>query len=70
MSIIQVKGSGGNVVSDRSPFYGGRVPPEIKAISKPMTKIDKQTFRKLLQSKLHLSKSFTGGLGPQGSANK
>lgn len=49
MSIIQVKGSGGNVVSDRSPFYGGRVPPEIKAISKPMTKIDKQTFRKLLQ---------------------
>ncbi|XP_033744338.1 COMM domain-containing protein 5-like [Pecten maximus] len=49
MSIIQVKGSGGSVAADRSPFYGGRVPPEIKAISKPMAKIDKQTFRKLLQ---------------------
>ncbi|OWF53764.1 COMM domain-containing protein 5-like [Mizuhopecten yessoensis] len=49
MSIIQVKGSGGSVAVDRSPFYGGRVPQEIKAISKPMAKIDKQTFRKLLQ---------------------
>jgi len=51
MSIVQVKGSGGSVATDRSPFYGARIPQEIKSIVKPMTKVDKQIFRKLLQSK-------------------
>ncbi|KAK3099200.1 hypothetical protein FSP39_000932 [Pinctada imbricata] len=49
MSIIQVTGSGGSVPSDRTPFYGGRIPQEIKSLIKPLGKCDKQTFRKLLQ---------------------
>ncbi|XP_071126097.1 COMM domain-containing protein 5-like isoform X2 [Mytilus edulis] len=49
MSIIQVTGSSGRIAVDRTPFYGTRVPPEIKKLSKPLAKLDKQTFRKMLQ---------------------
>lgn len=49
MSIIQVTGSGGRTVVDRTPFYGGRIPPEIRSLIKPLSKLDKQTFRKILQ---------------------
>ncbi|XP_061188295.1 COMM domain-containing protein 5-like [Saccostrea echinata] len=49
MSIIQVTGSGGSVQSDRTPFYGGRVPPEISLLIKPLGKCEKQTVGKILQ---------------------
>lgn len=49
MSIIQVTGSGGSVHSDRTPFFGGRVPPEISLLIKPLSKCDKQTVGKILQ---------------------
>lgn len=49
MSIIQVTGSGGSVHSDRTPFFGGRVPPEISILIKPLSKCDKQTVGKILQ---------------------
>ena len=51
MSIIQVTGSGGRVAVDRTPFYGGRIPQEIRMLPKPLAKIEKQTFRQLLQCK-------------------
>lgn len=34
---------------DRTPFYGGRIPLEIKGMIKPLKCCDKQTFRKILQ---------------------
>ena len=49
MSIIQVTGSGGRTGVDRTPFYGGRIPPEIRSLIKPLSKLDKQIFRKILQ---------------------
>lgn len=49
MSIIQVTGSGGRVGVDRTPFYGSRIPTEIRSLPKPLSKLDKQTFRKILQ---------------------
>jgi hypothetical protein len=32
MSIIQVMGSGGRTGVDRTPFYGGRIPAEIRSL--------------------------------------
>jgi hypothetical protein len=52
MSIIQVTGSGGRTGVDRTPFYGGRIPPEIRSLIKPLSKLDKQIFRKILQCNL------------------
>ena len=52
MSIIQVTGSGGSSGADRTPFYGVRVPTEVKTMIKPLSKFEKSSFRKLLQSKL------------------
>jgi len=49
MSIMQVKGAGGTYAMDRTAFYGVRVPPEIKVMVKPLKKIDKPTFRKILK---------------------
>ena len=49
MSIIHVTGTGGRVTADRTLFVGPSVPHEIKAMIKPLAKIDKQAFRKLLQ---------------------
>lgn len=49
MSIIQVTGSGKSVASDRSPFYGARIPTDVKACVKPLSQLDKQNFRKILQ---------------------
>ncbi|PVD34337.1 hypothetical protein C0Q70_05608 [Pomacea canaliculata] len=49
MSIVQVQGGGGRVASDRTSFVGARVPPEIKAMIKPLNKLDKNTFRKVLK---------------------
>lgn len=48
MSIIQVTGSGKSVISDRTPFYGARVPSEVKSMVKPLSKLDKSVFRKIL----------------------
>ncbi|GFN82194.1 comm domain-containing protein 5-like [Plakobranchus ocellatus] len=49
MSIIQVKGGGGTVGLERTSFVGARVPNEIRAIIKPLSKIDKATFKKILK---------------------
>ncbi|XP_013392265.1 COMM domain-containing protein 5-like, partial [Lingula anatina] len=49
MSIIQVTGSGGGIASDRTSFVGGRTPQDIADMVKLVKKMDKQTFRKLLQ---------------------
>ncbi|ESO93858.1 hypothetical protein LOTGIDRAFT_228614 [Lottia gigantea] len=49
MSIIQVKGSGKSVAPDRTPFFGVRVPKEIKSMIKPISKIEQDLFRKLLK---------------------
>ncbi|KAL4230190.1 nucleic acid-templated transcription [Mactra antiquata] len=48
MSIIQVTGSGKSIATDRTPFYGVRIPGEIKTMVKLLSKIDKSVFRKLL----------------------
>ncbi|GFR97784.1 COMM domain-containing protein 5-like [Elysia marginata] len=49
MSIIQVKGSGGVAGLERTSFVGARVPPEIRAMIKPLSKLDKNTFRSILK---------------------
>lgn len=51
MSIIQVTGSGKSAISDRTPFYGARVPTEVKSMIKPLSKLDKSIFRKILLCK-------------------
>ncbi|XP_052793405.1 COMM domain-containing protein 5-like [Mya arenaria] len=48
MSIIQVTGTGKSVASDRTPFFGARIPIEIKSMIKPLSKLDKSVFRKIL----------------------
>ncbi|XP_066286096.1 COMM domain-containing protein 5-like isoform X1 [Branchiostoma lanceolatum] len=51
MSIIQVQSSkagGSSTRADRTPFYGTRVPPEVKIMVKELKKLDKKTFRSLL----------------------
>lgn len=48
MSIIQVTGTGKSVATDRTPFYGVRIPTEIKTMIKPLAKLEKNVFRKLL----------------------
>ena len=51
MSIIPVMGSGSKAssASERMLFVGARVPSEIKAIIKPLSKMDKGTFQNLLK---------------------
>lgn len=58
MSIVQVQGGGGRVASDRTSFVGARVPPEIKAMIKPLNKLDKNTFRKVLKCNTIISFSL------------
>lgn len=48
MSIIQVTGSGKSAATDRTPFYGARIPLEVKPMVKPLSKLDKSVFRKIL----------------------
>ena len=53
MSIVQVKGGGGGAVGlERTSFVGARVPPEIRAMIKPLSKLDKTAFKKILKGKL------------------
>ena len=49
MSIIQVKGTGGGITSERTLFVGPRVPSEVKIMAKLLKTCDQTTFRKLLQ---------------------
>ncbi|XP_059170789.1 COMM domain-containing protein 5-like [Physella acuta] len=49
MSIIQVKGAGGTVGLDRTSFVGARTPHEIQAMIKPLAKLDKLMFTKILK---------------------
>ncbi|XP_035827377.1 COMM domain-containing protein 5 [Aplysia californica] len=51
MSIVQVRGAGGTVGLDRTAFYGARVPQNIHRMIKPLAKLDKGTFRKILKGK-------------------
>lgn len=39
----------GGLGADRTPFYGGRVPEDVKKMVKALDAVDKATFRKLLQ---------------------
>jgi len=48
MSKVQGK-AGGSYGMDRTAFYGVRVPTEIKAMVKPLKKLDKGSFRKILK---------------------
>ena len=57
MSIVQVKGSGGTT-TDRTPFYGARIPEEIKRMIKPLKLCDKKAFRKILQGNKNISYTF------------
>lgn len=41
----------GGLGADRTPFYGGRVPDDIKKMVKCVDVVGKATFRKLLQGK-------------------
>lgn len=50
MSIIHVVGgSGGGTLTDRTPFFGVRVPEEVKGMAKCLKQMDKATLRKMLQ---------------------
>lgn len=50
MSIIHVfGGSGSGTSADRTPFFGARLPEEMKGMSKCLKLIDKATLRKMLQ---------------------
>ncbi|BFZ14640.1 hypothetical protein BsWGS_17679 [Bradybaena similaris] len=49
MSIIQVKGGSGKVGVDRTLFVGVRIPHEIQAMVKPLSKLDKTVFTKILK---------------------
>lgn len=49
MSIVQVQGGGGRIVSDRTSFVGVRIPTEIKVMIKAVNKLDKDIFRRLLK---------------------
>ena len=52
MSFVQVMShSGGGVATDRTPFYGIKLPPEIKSLIQLSKKVDHSTMRKVLKSK-------------------
>ena len=51
MSIVQVTQGSGHV-AERTLFVGPRIPDEIKRMTKHLKLLDKQTFRKILQSRI------------------
>lgn len=53
MSIIQVRGAGGTVGLDRTSFVGARTPHEIQAMIKPLAKLEKVMFTKILKGLIY-----------------
>ncbi|XP_065886311.1 COMM domain-containing protein 5-like [Dysidea avara] len=52
MSVVQVMGGGkfgGNLAADRTPFYGIRLPDEVKKSIAILKQIDQDSFRKILK---------------------
>ena len=56
MSFVQVKGSGGSSGLERTSFVGARVPPEIRAMIKPLSKLEKSTFKKIMKGEFMYTK--------------
>lgn len=52
MSFVQVMShSGGGLAADRTPFYGIKLPSEVKSLIQLYKKVDHATMRKVLKSK-------------------
>lgn len=54
MSFVQVRersGTGQALAANRTPFYGAKVPDEVKLMSKTLKGFDGATFKKILKSK-------------------
>ena len=52
MSMVQViSHSGGGLAADRTPFYGIKLPPEVKKLVQLSKKIEHGTIRKILKCK-------------------
>uniref|UniRef100_A0A0B7B6L0 COMM domain-containing protein 5 n=1 Tax=Arion vulgaris TaxID=1028688 RepID=A0A0B7B6L0_9EUPU len=49
MSIVQVRGASGAAGVDRTLFVGSRIPNQIQAMIKPLSKLDKAVFIKILK---------------------
>jgi len=52
MSVVQVMGGGkfgGNLAADRTPFYGIKLPDEVKKSIAILKQIDQDSFRKILK---------------------
>lgn len=53
MSFVQVMShSGGGLAADRTPFYGIKLPPEVKSLLQLSKKMEHATLRKVLKCKL------------------
>ena len=51
MAAVQVMAhSGGGYATDRTPFFGIRVPPEVKKLIQLSKTVDQATFKKILKS--------------------
>ncbi|XP_062514451.1 COMM domain-containing protein 5-like [Corticium candelabrum] len=50
MSAVQVMAMSGAAASDRTPFFGARMPIEMKSMLPHLKSVDKGLFRKLLQA--------------------
>ena len=54
MSFVQVMShSGGGLAADRTPFYGIKLPPEVKNLIQLSKKVDHATMRKVLKGTVH-----------------
>lgn len=62
MSMVQVMShSGGGLAADRTPFYGIKLPPEVKKLVQLTKTVEHSTMKKILkgkeaQSRLEFSK--------------
>ena len=55
MSFVQVRprsGSSQSLATDRTPFYGARVPDEVKIMLKALKSVNPATVKKILKCKL------------------
>ena len=60
MSVVQVMGGGrGNLATDRTPFYGIKLPDEVKKSVAILKQIDQDGFRKILKRKKGFSSCFS-----------
>lgn len=52
MSVVQVMGggrAGSNLAADRTPFYGVKLPDEVKKSIAILKQLDQDVFRKILK---------------------